>query len=133
MAGDVHGNYKGLIESLVAAGWNEGTDKLVFVGDVVDRGKENAKVVNFITEHPDTVHLVLGNHEYEHRQMLRYYKTLAQSPTVRKLAAWVFLHYRQGENIFRTKEELEALRCGMEERKNILAARPHTFAGWHTV
>ena len=130
VAGDVHGNYKGLIESLVAAGWNEGTDKLVFVGDVVDRGKENAKVVNFITEHPDTVHLVLGNHEYEHRQMLRYYKTLAQSPTVRKLAAWVFLHYRQGENIFRTKEELEALRCGMEERKNILAARPHTFAGW---
>lgn len=42
VAGDVHGNYKGLIESLMAAGWNEGTDKLVFVGDVVDRGKENA-------------------------------------------------------------------------------------------
>lgn len=104
VAGDVHGNYKGLIESLMAAGWNEGTDKLVFVGDVVDRGKENAKVVNFITEHPDTVHLVLGNHEYEHRQMLRYYKALAQSPTVRKLAAWVFLHYKQGEHIFRTKE-----------------------------
>ena len=130
VAGDVHGNYKGLIESLMAAGWNEGTDKLVFVGDVVDRGKENAKVVNFIAEHPDTVHLVLGNHEYEHRQMLRYYKALAQSPTVRKLAAWVFLHYKQGEHIFRTKEELETLRCSMEERKKILAARPHTFAGW---
>ena len=78
-------------------------DVHIFVGDVVDRGIENAKVVNFIADHKDTVHLVLGNHEYEHRQMLWYYKSLAQSPTVRKLAAWVFLHYKQGEHIFRTK------------------------------
>ena len=91
---------------------------------------ENAKVVNFIADHKDTVHLVLGNHEYEHRQMLWYYKSLAQSPTVRKLAAWVFLHYKQGEHIFRTKEELEGLRCSLEERKKILASRPHTFEGW---
>lgn len=130
VVGDVHGNYKGLIASLAVAGWDEKNDKLIFVGDVVDRGKENAKVVNFIADHQDTVHLVLGNHEYEHRQMLQYYKALAQSPTVRKLAAWVFLHYKQGEHIFRTKEELEALGCSMEERKEILAIRPHTFAGW---
>lgn len=130
VVGDVHGDFKGLIEALIASNWDEKTDKLIFVGDVVDRGKENVKVVNFIAEHPDTVHLVLGNHEYEHRQMLRYYKALAQSPTVRKLAAWVFLHYKQGEHIFRTKEEFEALRCSMEERKKILAARPHSFAGW---
>ena len=107
VVGDVHGDFKKLIEALVASNWDEKTDKLIFVGDVVDRGIENAKVVNFIADHKDTVHLVLGNHEYEHRQMLWYYKSLAQSPTVRKLAAWVFLHYKQGEHIFRTKEELE--------------------------
>ena len=32
--------------------------------------------------------------------------------------------------IFRTKEELEGLRCSLEERKKILASRPHTFEGW---
>ena len=130
VVGDVHGDFKKLIEALVASNWDEKTDKLIFVGDVVDRGIENAKVVNFIADHKDTVHLVLGNHEYEHRQMLWYYKSLAQSPTVRKLAAWVFLHYKQGEHIFRTKEELEGLRCSLEERKKILASRPHTFEGW---
>ena len=130
VVGDVHGDFKKLIEALIASKWDEKTDKLIFVGDVVDRGIENAKVVNFIADHKDTVHLVLGNHEYEHRQMLWYYKSLAQSPTVRKLAAWVFLHYKQGEHIFRTKEELEGLRCSLEERKKILASRPHTFEGW---
>lgn len=130
VVGDVHGDFKKLIEALIASNWDEKTDKLIFVGDVVDRGIENAKVVNFIADHKDTVHLVLGNHEYEHRQMLWYYKSLAQSPTVRKLAAWVFLHYKQGEHIFRTKEELEGLRCSLEERKKILASRPHTFEGW---
>lgn len=130
VVGDVHGDFKKLIEALVASNWDEKTDKLIFVGDVVDRGIENAKVVNFIADHKDTVHLVLGNHEYEHRQMLWYYKSLAQSPTVRKLEAWVFLHYKQGEHIFRTKEELEGLRCSLEERKKILTSRPHTFEGW---
>lgn len=33
-------------------------------------------------------------------------------------------------HIFRTKEELEGLRCSLEERKKILASRPHTFEGW---
>lgn len=68
VVGDVHGDFKKLIEALIASNWDEKTDKLIFVGDVVDRGIENAKVVNFIADHKDTVHLVLGNHEYEHRQ-----------------------------------------------------------------
>ena len=48
VVGDVHGDFKKLIEALIASNWDEKTDKLIFVGDVVDRGIENAKVVNFI-------------------------------------------------------------------------------------
>lgn len=51
VVGDVHGDFKKLIEALVASNWDEKTDKLIFVGDVVDRGIENAKVVNFIADH----------------------------------------------------------------------------------
>ena len=64
VVGDVHGNFKGLIEALITSNWDEKTDKLIFVGDAVDRGIENAKVVNFITDHKDTVHLVLGTISY---------------------------------------------------------------------
>lgn len=38
VAGDIHGNYQGLMESLNAAGWQEG-DTIICVGDVTDRGK----------------------------------------------------------------------------------------------
>lgn len=33
VAGDIHGNYQGLMESLNAAGWQEG-DTIICVGDV---------------------------------------------------------------------------------------------------
>ena len=38
VVGDVHGDFKRLIEALIASNWDEKTDKLIFVGDVVDRG-----------------------------------------------------------------------------------------------
>ena len=61
---------------------------------------------------------------------------------VNKLAeAFASMYHSEGEDcdrlgcakqghIFRTKEELEGLRCSLEERKKILASRPHTFEGW---
>lgn len=51
IVGDVHGNYKSLTSSLEKLGCDVNADTIIFVGDVVDRGKENAKVVNFIAEH----------------------------------------------------------------------------------
>lgn len=85
--GDVHGNYNGLVESLQKMGWKENEDRLIFVGDLVDRGIANKKVVDFVAEHKDTVHVVLGNHERQHKKMVQYYRILAKNPTVRKLAA----------------------------------------------
>ena len=54
------------------------------------------------------------------------------------LSVWKGKHKEKAETIsdemltfiFRTKEELEGLRCSLEERKKILASRPHTFEGW---
>lgn len=40
--GDVHGNYKSLTSSLEKSGCDVNADTIIFVGDVVDRGKENA-------------------------------------------------------------------------------------------
>ncbi len=71
IVGDVHGNYKSLISSLEKSGCDVNADTIIFVGDVVDRGRENAKVVNFIAEHKGNIHLICGNHEYQHRQLLK--------------------------------------------------------------
>jgi predicted phosphodiesterase len=97
--GDVHGNYNGLVESLQKMGWKENEDRLIFVGDLVDRGIANKKVIDFVAEHKDTVHIVLGNHELQHKKMVQYYRILAKNPTVRKLAAGIFLRFAERESV----------------------------------
>lgn len=101
IVGDVHGNYKSLTSSFEKSGCDVNADTIIFVGDVVDRGKENAKVVNFIAEHKGNIHLICGNHEYQHRQLLKYYRALAKAPAIRKMAAGIFRHYTPEGKIFR--------------------------------
>ena len=78
--GDVHGNYNGLVESLQKMGWKENEDRLIFVGDLVDRGIANKKVVDFVAEHKDTVHVVLGNHERQHKKWFSIIESLPRIP-----------------------------------------------------
>ncbi|MEA3522698.1 MAG: metallophosphoesterase, partial [Campylobacterota bacterium] len=56
--GDVHGYYKTLLALVDKLPHDV---KLVFVGDLIDRGRESAEVVKFVRENS---HLcVMGNHE----------------------------------------------------------------------
>lgn len=128
--GDVHGNYKSLTSSLEKSGCDVNADTIIFVGDVVDRGKENAKVVNFIAEHKGNIHLICGNHEYQHRQLLKYYRALAKAPAIRKMAAGIFRHYTPEGKIIRDKSEIERLRCDEEERRKEIKKHPKTFEEW---
>jgi serine/threonine protein phosphatase 1 len=79
--GDVHGHFDSLMK-LVSALPDDAT--LMFVGDLIDRGKESAEVVRFVRENG---HLcVMGNHEtmmfthgpsvvrsYESQELLQQY------------------------------------------------------------
>ncbi|CAA6799126.1 MAG: Serine/threonine protein phosphatase [uncultured Sulfurovum sp.] len=58
VVGDVHGEYKSLI-NLVAK--TPEYSQLIFVGDLVDRGSQSAHVVRFVRTHE--LPCVLGNHE----------------------------------------------------------------------
>jgi serine/threonine protein phosphatase 1 len=58
IVGDVHGEYKALL-NLVAKTPKE--SQLIFVGDLVDRGRQSAHVVRFVREH--NLPCVRGNHE----------------------------------------------------------------------
>ena len=68
--GDVHGCYnelKEMIETLEAGGeYKKGIDKLVFLGDYIDRGDNSRLVIDFIRklqEENDNVIALMGNHE----------------------------------------------------------------------
>lgn len=80
--GDVHGHYVGLRHLLDKVAPEPG-DQLYFVGDLIDRGPQSAKVVSFVRE--NNYPCVLGNHE----QLLldAFAKTRGASHT---LQAWLY-------------------------------------------
>ena len=68
--GDVHGCYnelKELVLTLETEGeYRKGIDKLVFLGDYIDRGSDSRLVIEFIRnlqKENDNVIALMGNHE----------------------------------------------------------------------
>ncbi|MBD2021303.1 serine/threonine protein phosphatase [Leptolyngbya sp. FACHB-36] len=58
--GDVHGHYAGLMTLLEAIAPGQ-DDQVYFLGDLIDRGPDSAKVVDFVQQNLYTC--LLGNHE----------------------------------------------------------------------
>ena len=73
--GDVHGCYKSLL-ALIEQFPNKQNSKIVFVGDLVDRGNDSYNVVKFIIE--NKYDCVKGNHE----DMLLEYGPTKEEPLV---------------------------------------------------
>ena len=65
--GDVHGCYHTLISLLEKVGYDKDTDKLILLGDYIDRGKYSCEVVEYLIklqrEAKECICL-MGNHEY---------------------------------------------------------------------
>ena len=59
--GDIHGCYEQLMEALVKIKFNPNVDRLISVGDLVDRGPDSVKCLNLLKE--PWFHAVSGNHE----------------------------------------------------------------------
>ncbi len=71
--GDVHGEYDALVRLLTKLGyartngaWRHAGRRAVFVGDLIDRGKQQIEVVTLVREMHDagTALVTLGNHEW---------------------------------------------------------------------
>ncbi len=73
--GDVHGLYDNLIKLLTRSEWNvedgflkhkhDQERKILFLGDIVDRGQQSIDVVRFVMRNKETAHMILGNHEHK--------------------------------------------------------------------
>ena len=86
--GDIHGclnTLKSLIEKLPV------NAKIVFVGDLIDRGSNSAEVVKFIRD--NNYDCVLGNHEYS---MIENGELLLQEPNLIETNIWTSDKYKIG-------------------------------------
>lgn len=61
--GDIQGCYDSLQRLLEKISFNEHTDRLWFVGDLVNRGPQSLAVLRFIKNLPITAPITLGNHD----------------------------------------------------------------------
>jgi bis(5'-nucleosyl)-tetraphosphatase (symmetrical) len=61
--GDVQGCYDPLSRLLEKIEFTEGRDRLLFVGDLVNRGKKSREVISLLHSIRDSVDIVLGNHD----------------------------------------------------------------------
>ncbi len=69
--GDIHGCYAELMQLLNNVNMTA-ADRVISLGDIVDRGTDSVKVYDFLRHRPNTI-VLMGNHERKHlRQTLSY-------------------------------------------------------------
>ncbi|NER40144.1 MAG: serine/threonine protein phosphatase [Oscillatoria sp. SIO1A7] len=96
--GDVHGHYEGLMMLLEAIAPGK-SDRLFFVGDLIDRGPGSSQVVKFVKQNSHSC--VRGNHE---QLILDAFQNNQVNPSA--LQAWL---YSGGENTVASYSDAAAL------------------------
>lgn len=72
---DLHGGFKQFKKMLKQINFTPSEDKLIIAGDIMDRGIGDLQIFKFITPflQDESMHLILGNHEYFLMQYLANY------------------------------------------------------------
>lgn len=82
IVGDIHGAYDAVIEGMRKASFNPERDRLISVGDLIDRGRGSSRVVGFLAQ--PYVHAVRGNHDHEFARLsTEEVRVLATVPRLR--------------------------------------------------
>ena len=83
VCGDVHGCFDEMLELVQLVEYKPGTDRLIFVGDLVDRGPAPRECVQWVKANAE---MVIGNHEKKLVDFCKYKK--GRTPHPGRLDEW---------------------------------------------
>jgi len=101
--GDIHGCYDSFRELLEKIAFDPSSDTLWLVGDIINRGEDSLKTMEYVYSIRHNVVMILGNHDmsligsyYRLKKPSIYTDTLMRSPKIHDYIAWLrqgkFLH-----------------------------------------
>lgn len=76
--GDIHGLKNELLELLNTVSYDKKFDRLIFAGDLVDRGPDSAGVIQFAIE--NDVEVTIGNHDDKYIRYRRHERSGRKNP-----------------------------------------------------
>lgn len=102
--GDIHGCYDELMALIAKVGLSD-TDRLIALGDIVDRGNQSKEVYEYLKNRPNCI-VLMGNHERKHQKgILSYAQEIVKvqfGPDYEAFLTWLdslVYYYETGEAI----------------------------------
>ena len=93
--GDVQGCYSELQSLVKKIKFNPNKDKIIFAGDLVNRGNQSLEVMEFCMKYKGSIKAVLGNHDFyllyliEHQKKNKSLKKVLESRNIQKYHSWL--------------------------------------------
>ena len=93
--GDVQGCYSELQALVQKIKFNPSKDKIIFAGDLVNRGNQSLEVMEFCMKYKGSIKAVLGNHDFyllyliEHQKKNKSLKKVLESRNIQKYHSWL--------------------------------------------
>ena len=93
--GDVQGCYSELQALVKKIKFNPNKDKIIFAGDLVNRGNQSLEVMEFCMKYKGSIKAVLGNHDFyllyliEHQKKNKSLKKVLESRNIQKYHSWL--------------------------------------------
>ena len=93
--GDVQGCYSELQALVKKIKFNPNKDKIIFAGDLVNRGHQSLEVMEFCMRHKGSIKAVLGNHDFyllyliEHQKKNKSLKKVLDSKNIQNYHSWL--------------------------------------------
>ena len=93
--GDVQGCYSELQALVKKIKFNPSKDKIIFAGDLVNRGNQSLEVMEFCMKYKGSIKAVLGNHDFyllyliEHQKKNKSLKKVLESRNIQRYHSWL--------------------------------------------
>lgn len=97
--GDLHGRYDLFKMALEKINFNNETDKMYILGDVIDINYGAIKILRHIMQYPNSFELILGNHEDNFKKMEKAYDVFMLNDNIKQKVKDVMDNYFEAYDV----------------------------------